>query len=184
MNRLTDISSKNGSLFSRIRRMHISDQEICLNIQKLTFPDARNYPDFAKELRKNHSIYLVTYFDLCSSQAGVKIKSSDYLCECSTNANNISGFIGGWRVVDQIQIIDFVVAPEFRKLRIGWLLLASLIKEAEFMGSKLITLEVRASNNPAINLYKKFGFEICGNRKNYYSNKTEDAILMSLDLTS
>ena len=52
------------------------------------------------------------------------------------------------------------------------------------MGSKLITLEVRASNNPAINLYKKFGFEICGNRKNYYSNKTEDAILMSLDLTS
>ena len=184
MNRLANISSKNDSLVSRIRRMRISDQETCLNIQKLTFPDAQVYTDFAKELRKNHSIYLVTYFDLCSSQVEVKIKSSGYLCECSTNANNISGFIGSWRVADQIQIIDFIVTPEFRKLRIGWLLLASLIKEAELIESKLITLEVRASNNPAINLYKNFGFKICGSRKNYYSNKTEDAILMNLDLTS
>lgn len=84
----------------------------------------------------------------------------------------------------QIQIIDFVVAPEFRRFGIGWLLLDSLIEHARSFRSKLVTLEVRSSNDAALNLYKKFGFEVCGRRKSYYSNKTEDAILMKLELES
>jgi len=164
--------------------MNISDQGACLNIQRRAFPELKSYTDFAKEFGKDHSIYLVTYFEQCQVQVQQKIKLSNYLCECSTNATNVSGFIGSWRVADQIQIIDFVVEPEFRRFGIGWLLLASLIEHAGSFRSKLVTLEVRASNDAAINLYKKFGFEICGHRKSYYSNKTEDAILMNLELGS
>ncbi|MAO89313.1 MAG: ribosomal-protein-alanine N-acetyltransferase [Dehalococcoidia bacterium] len=184
MTNLNYITSKNVSPHNRVRHMNISDQGACLNIQRRAFPKLKSYTDFAKEFGKDHSIYLVTYFEQCQVQVQQKIKLSNYLCECSTNATNVSGFIGSWRVADQIQIIDFVVAPEFRRFGIGWLLLASLIEHAGSFRSKLVTLEVRASNDAAINLYKKFGFEICGHRKSYYSNKTEDAILMNLELES
>lgn len=182
MTNLNYITSKNVSPHNRVRHMNISDQATCLHIQRRAFPKSKSYTDFEKELHKDHSIYLVTYFEQCQVQAQQKIKLSNYSCECFTNEKNVSGFIGSWRVADQIQIIDFVVAPEFRRFGIGWLLLDSLIEHARSFRSKLVTLEVRASNDAALNLYKKFGFEVCGRRKSYYSNKTEDAILMNLEL--
>ena len=85
-------------------------------------------------------------------------------------------------MADEIQIVDFIVDEPFRGRGIGQLLLTSLIEVACSVKSKLITLEVRASNKPAINLYSRFGVKICGRRKNYYVNKTEDALLMNLEI--
>ena len=44
-------------------------------------------------------------------------------------------------------------------------------------------LEVRKSNDPAINFYLKFKFKISGERKNYYSNPIEDAYVMELEIS-
>ena len=45
-----------------------------------------------------------------------------------------------------------------------------------------MTLEVRESNDPALRLYRKYGFQEVGRRKNYYEKPREDAILMTLFL--
>ena len=59
------------------------------------------------------------------------------------------------------------------------MLLERLIDLANSMNLKVLNLEVRESNVPAIKLYEKFGFEVCGIRKKYYDN-VENAVLMRI----
>ena len=94
----------------------------------------------------------------------------------------VSGYITYTTVLDEIQIANVAVHPDMRRLGIGDALLNSLYKCATENDTSLITLEVRASNTPAINLYRKHGFIEVGRRKNYYKDPTEDAILMNLTL--
>ena len=54
------------------------------------------------------------------------------------------------------------------------------IRQGIAMGARLLTLEVRLSNQSAINLYHKHGFEVVGRKVRYYMDNQEDAILMSL----
>ena len=59
----------------------------------------------------------------------------------------------------------------------GRLLMERLLREAEEENVEDITLEVRASNAPAIALYEAYGFQKEAVRKNYYSGPTEDALI-------
>lgn len=72
-------------------------------------------------------------------------------------------------------IMRVAVLPEFRRLGIGRALL-----EKCFLANKLdaVFLDVRENNVPAIRLYESFGFEKIGVRKNYYTNPTENAVMM------
>jgi len=82
------------------------------------------------------------------------------------------------KVADEAHIISLVVHPSHQKKGLGSSLLAVLCHHAVNMGMKSMTLEVRASNDPAIGLYKKFGFAPVGFRTNYYSDTGEDALIM------
>ena len=62
---------------------------------------------------------------------------------------------------------------------IGELLLIGSLRAAVEYGSKVMTLEVRVSNFIAQRLYEKYGFESVGNRKAYYSDNREDAVIMT-----
>ena len=86
--------------------------------------------------------------------------------------NRIVGYINCW-VSDNTTILNFCVDEEYRNKGIG----KSLIEKVLEISVGIITLEVRVSNNNAINLYQKYGFERALIRKGYYSNG-EDAILM------
>lgn len=80
------------------------------------------------------------------------------------------------------QIYNIAIAPEFRREGIGEALLRHLIDKAGADGCRLVTLEVRSGNGPAMELYKKLGFREVGRRKGYYAKGGEDAVLMDLDL--
>ena len=86
---------------------------------------------------------------------------------------------------DEGHIMTINVDKDFRRLKIGSLLLKKLIELSKEHNLKLLTLEVRSSNIAAQNLYKKYGFLCVGLRKNYYkihnSNLKEDAIIMTLE---
>ena len=69
--------------------------------------------------------------------------------------------------------------PESRRLGIGTVLLAEAIAEAKSTGAGVVTLEVRRSNLPARQLYRKFDFEERRLRRHYYG-PGEDAIIMEL----
>jgi ribosomal-protein-alanine N-acetyltransferase len=95
--------------------------------------------------------------------------------------NQISGFIMGRKVLDEVEILTFCILPNYRKQGLGSLLFKSFL-ETFFQQKVTFFLEVSTKNLEAINLYEKFGFKTVGLRKNYYKKDDEisDAHLMKL----
>jgi len=94
----------------------------------------------------------------------------------------ILGHVYMRQVFDEGEIINIAVKKIFRCKGVAKFLLRELFAEAKIRGIKKIFLDVRESNLPAINLYKKFGFVAAGTRKFYYSQPFEDAIIMQTTL--
>ena len=91
----------------------------------------------------------------------------------------VLGYVGMMYVLDEGYISNVAVSPEHRRLGIADALINALIDRANEKDLSFVTLEVRKSNAPAIELYIKNGFSEVGLRKNYYTKPTEDAILMT-----
>ena len=89
------------------------------------------------------------------------------------------GYGGMYTVLDEGYVTNIGVLPEYRKNGIGTKIVNKLIDFSIEKSLSFISLEVRVSNTVAINLYKKMGFEEKGARKNFYSNPTEDALIMT-----
>jgi ribosomal-protein-alanine N-acetyltransferase len=94
---------------------------------------------------------------------------------------NIVGFSGFWMMMKEAHIIAIGVRDGYRQLGIGEALLIATIELAQILNCNIVTLEVRASNAIAQELYKKYGFRVVGRRPRYYSSDGEDAIIMSTD---
>jgi ribosomal-protein-alanine N-acetyltransferase len=97
-----------------------------------------------------------------------------------TETGETIGYAGLHCILDEGYIDNVAVRPEYRRQGVAAQLLEAFLR---FGRAKLsfLTLEVRASNDPAIGLYKKYGFLEVGRRKNYYTAPVEDAILMTLE---
>ena len=89
------------------------------------------------------------------------------------------GYVWARFVLDEGDIGNVAVAPDFRRRGAGAALLEALLEEAARRQAAVMQLEVRESNLAARRLYEKNGFETVGKRKNYYEKPAEDAILMS-----
>ena len=90
----------------------------------------------------------------------------------------IVGYAGLWQVLDEGQITNIALRKEFRHQGYGELLVRILMEAAWEAGCTEIFLEVRISNQGAIHLYRKFGYEVLSVRKHYYSDPVEDAYVM------
>lgn len=93
------------------------------------------------------------------------------------------GYVGLMYVLDEGYISNVAVSPDRRREGIADMLLDKLRSEAEARKLGFLTLEVRLSNAPAQNLYKKHGYVEVGRRRNYYSLPREDAVLMTCYLS-
>ncbi|NLG28516.1 MAG: ribosomal protein S18-alanine N-acetyltransferase [Chloroflexi bacterium] len=91
------------------------------------------------------------------------------------------GYGGLWMMVDEGHICTLALRPEWRGRGLGELLLASLIEQAAMRQAAVVTLEVRVSNVRAQSLYAKYGFRVVGERKRYYTDNHEDALIMTTD---
>lgn len=94
----------------------------------------------------------------------------------------VRGFAGYWYDGDDAEIMDVGVAKAFQRRGVASRLLARLIDSARGRGARRVLLEVAVNNNPAIALYRRFGFEPIGLRKRYYQPEGIDAHVMALDL--
>ena len=90
----------------------------------------------------------------------------------------VLGYVGSQTVFPETDMMNIAVTPERRREGIAEVLVDSLVMELKRLGSESLTLEVRASNTPAIALYEKMGFHEAGLRKNYYRNPKEDALIL------
>ena len=101
-----------------------------------------------------------------------------YIIAENLSTKEVIGYAGVWIVAGEGDITNIAVDPSYRKQGIASSLLMKLFEICRENSCSDITLEVRASNIPAQNLYKKFNFKEEGIRKKYYSDNGEDAIIM------
>ena len=92
----------------------------------------------------------------------------------------VLGYAGLHDIVGEGYVDNIAVFPQFRGQGIGEALTRALIEYMRCAALEFLTLEVRASNLPAISLYEKLGFRQEGRRKNFYRHPTEDARIMTL----
>ena len=136
----------------KIEKMSLRDLENIKEILTIEFDDFWNYNILKEELNSSNSYYIVA-------------KSKNEL------ENEIVGFAGMKVVIDQSDIMNIVTKKAYRNQGIGNILLKNLILLSKNLQLSSISLEVNEENKAAIYLYKKFGFQQTGFRKNYYQNK-------------
>jgi ribosomal-protein-alanine N-acetyltransferase len=99
-----------------------------------------------------------------------------------TNSGVIAGFAVASLLPPQAELESIAVAPNLQRRGLAGHLFSLLSEELRAAGATEIILEVRASNQPALGLYRRFGFAESGCRPRYYTEPVEDAVLMRLGL--
>jgi ribosomal-protein-alanine N-acetyltransferase len=97
------------------------------------------------------------------------------------DGQELIGYGGLWKVVHEAHITTIGVRAQSQRMGYGTVLFAALIQRSYDLGARWITLEVRASNERAIRLYERFGFRAIGRRRGYYTDNSEDAVIMWSD---
>ena len=143
-----------------IREMQVDDLDRVSELEEQVFPNVRSKNNIAYEVLEN-------------SLSFAYVVEKDHL---------VIGYAIFWRADTEAHLIDFAVDKNHRRKKIGSSLLSYLIKDWKLRKVQTGYLEVRRSNDAARNMYLKYGFEVTGVRKNYYSKEKEDAILMSISL--
>ena len=124
-------------------------------LEKLCFADPWSEMSIASELQNLWAYWLVAVQD-----------------------DMVVSYIGSQSTIDETDVMNVAVHPDWRRQGIAEQLIENLIEELKKRGSHALMLEVRASNAPAISLYEKMGFRQVGLRKNYYRNPKEDALIL------
>lgn len=94
----------------------------------------------------------------------------------------VVGFIDYWIVRGEVHLINIAIDPAYRRQHLGSLLMNHLEDAGREAGATKIFLDVRKSNESAIALYAKFGYQKVGVRRRYYSENNEDALVMMKEL--
>ena len=94
------------------------------------------------------------------------------------DAGQVAAFCTCWVIFDELHINTLAVAPAARRQGLATTLLEHVLGEAVAAGATKATLEVRASNLAAINLYERLGFHVAARRPNYYTKPEEDGLIL------
>ena len=138
-----------------LEKMHSAHVVQIAELEKICFSDPWSERSIASELDNKLAFWLV-----------------------ATEGERVAGYIGSQTVMDETDMMNVAVHPDFRRRGIAEALVNGLVDTLKTKGSHCLTLEVRASNAPAIALYEKLGFSEIGRRKNYYRNPREDALIL------
>jgi [ribosomal protein S18]-alanine N-acetyltransferase len=141
-----------------LRRLVYSDLPSVLAIERRSFPTPWSLAMFVLELSKPSGI-----------------------CLAATDEDGLIGYLVCSRYADVWHLMNVAVVPERRRQRIATTLIERLFEEAG-EGARF-TLEVRTSNQGAIEMYERFGFKPAGTRRRYYHDNGEDALIMWLEPT-
>ncbi len=190
-----------------VRPMDLGDISQVMEIERGSFPAMWPSTAFKREIQHNHlARYLVAVEETVEEGAlpegepglpGVPIAPSrlgrwltelihlfgteEQTAEPATHQEPVIGFVGVWLMVDETHIVTIAVRDSYRRRGIGELLLIAAIELALMNQRGAVSLECRVSNDPAIALYEKYGFQRLGIRPRYYSDNREDAVIMTAE---
>jgi ribosomal-protein-alanine N-acetyltransferase len=136
-----------------LRRLGYSDLPSVISIERRSFPTPWSLAMFVLELSKPSGI-----------------------CLAAEDEQGLLGYLVCARYDDVWHLMNVAIHPERRREGIATELIERLFEEAG-QGARF-TLEVRVSNVPAIEMYRRFGFRSAGRRRRYYHDNGEDALIM------
>ncbi len=138
-----------------IVKMNESHVRQVAELEMLCFSDPWSEKSVASELDNKLSLWLV-----------------------AVEEDEVVGYIGSQTCCDETDMMNVAVHSQHRRKGIAEALVLALVEALKEAGSHCLTLEVRASNEPAKALYEKLGFGQVGRRPNYYRNPKEDALIL------
>lgn len=100
-------------------------------------------------------------------------------CHVAEQDGRVVGYWIGSRIDDEAELANLAVDPALHRQGIGRLLLEDFLLHVGAPQGTTVFLEVRASNTPAIQLYRRYGFTDLARRKGYYMHPVEDALVMA-----
>lgn len=131
--------------------------EAISQLERLCFSSPWSIQALSEELSNPNSLYLV-----------------------AMDERNAAGYGGMRFAADEFYVDNIAVFPEYRRQGIGREITSALIHEVRRRKGLFLSLEVRPSNLPAIELYLQLGFRPEGRRKNFYVKPAEDALILTL----
>lgn len=141
----------------KIEKMSAQDIKSVVELDKNSLLESWNEQNYKESLENPNYCILTAKFD-----------------------NKIVGFISMYCAANEGYICNIAVEKNYRKCGIGTSLMNDIITLSKGKDLKFLTLEVRESNTGAIKFYEKLGFITLGIRKNFYSNPSENAVIMTL----
>ena len=139
----------------KIERMNENHVAQVAALEKLIFSDAWSENSVRSELSNELSLWLV-----------------------ALDGDVVAGYIGSQTVLEEADMLNLAVKPEYRRQGLGRRLVEELIQQLD---AHSLTLEVRMTNEPAKTLYDSMGFKQVGLRRNYYEKPKEDALILRKD---
>jgi [ribosomal protein S18]-alanine N-acetyltransferase len=147
-------SSVKGVRFEPLSEAHIAS---IMEIEKVSNGSPWSERSFRNELEHPNGVFLV-----------------------AMDGGRVIGYAGAWFVVDEAHITTVAIDPNYRRRGIGRALTIAILGEAKERSMACSTLEVRAGNEAAIELYQQLGYVTTAKRRAYYPDNQEDALVMWL----
>lgn len=147
-----------GKTTGKIRLLEEKDITQITQIEQLSFSSPWSKQSFYEELENSLARYWVW-----EREGGI-----------------VGGYLGSWIIMDEVQITNIAIHPDYRRERGAYLLLEHMFAYIKKENLFSAALEVRPSNEPAIRLYQKFGFQEIGRRVGYYQDNHEDALIFEV----
>lgn len=138
-----------------VRNMQPADVAQVAELEKLCFSAPWSENSIRSELTNPLSLWLV-----------------------AVDGDTIAGYVGSQSVMGEADMMNVAVAPVYRRQGVAERLVELLVDKLTVNNVSSLTLEVRASNEPAIALYRKMSFVQVGRRPNYYTKPKEDALIL------
>lgn len=139
----------------QIREMSLEDIQQVAGIEESIFSIPWSEKSFEESLSSQNTLFIV-----------------------AEKEHEILGYLGMYLFLETADISNVAVAKEYRRQHIAKRMMEDILRRAKDRGVRQVTLEVRETNVPAIQLYEGMGFQEAGIRKNYYKEPVENALIM------